>query len=77
MSVGGIVDAYNQEIKVLGFDELKDSLNPDWIGLAGSPTNVRQSFTKQPKAGGAVLSGLSADEAVDAILAKLVERHII
>lgn len=77
MSVGGIVDAYNQEIKVLGFDDLKDGLNPDWIGLAGSPTNVRQSFTKQPKAGGTVLSGLSADEAVDAILAKLVERHII
>lgn len=77
MSVGGIVDAYDQEIRVLGFDDLKDRLEPAWIGLVGSPTNVRQSFTKQPKAGGTVLNGLSADEAVDVIMAKLIERHII
>ncbi|MCF2662086.1 electron transfer flavoprotein subunit beta/FixA family protein [Pseudoflavonifractor phocaeensis] len=77
MSVGGIVDAYNKEVKILGFDDLKDDLNPAWIGLAGSPTNVRQSFTKQAKTSGTVLSGLSADEAVDAIMAKLIERHII
>ena len=77
MSVGGIVDAYEREVRVLGFDDLKDGLNPAWIGLSGSPTNVRQSFTKQPKTGGEVLSGLSADEAVEAIMAKLVQRHII
>ena len=62
---------------MLGFDDLKDGLNPAWIGLSGSPTNVRQSFTKQPKTGGEILSGLSADEAVEAIMAKLVQRHII
>ena len=28
MSVGGIVDAYNKEVKILGFDDLKDDLNP-------------------------------------------------
>ena len=77
MSVGGIVDAYEREVRVLGFDDLKDGLNPAWIGLSGSPTNVRQSFTKQPKTGGEILSGLSADEAVEAIMAKLVQRHII
>lgn len=77
MSVGGIVDAYHKEIKVLGFDDLKNDLNPAWIGLNGSPTNVRQSFTKQAKASGAVLSGLSADEAVEAIMTKLIERHMI
>lgn len=77
MSVGGIVDAYEQEVQVLGFDDLKDGLNPEWIGLSGSPTNVRQSFTKQPKTGGEVLSGLSADEAMEAIMAKLIQRHII
>ena len=77
MSVGGIVDAYEREVRVLSFDDLKDGLNPDWIGLNGSPTNVRQSFTKQPKAGGEVLSGLSADEAVEAIMARLIQRHII
>ena len=77
MSVGGIEDAYEREVRVLGFDDLKDGLNPAWIGLSGSPTNVRQSFTKQPKTGGEILSGLSADEAVEAIMAKLVQRHII
>lgn len=77
MSVGGIVDAYEKEVKVLGFDDLKNDLNPEWIGLAGSPTNVRQSFTKQPKTGGVILAGLSPDEAVEAIMAKLVERHLI
>lgn len=49
MHAGGIVDAYNKEITVWGFDDLKDDLNPEWIGLKGSPTNVFQSFGKKPK----------------------------
>ena len=65
MSVGGIVD------------DLKDDLNPEFIGLKGSPTNVFQSFGKQLRAPGVVLNNLSADEAVDAIMQKLIERHII
>lgn len=77
MSVGGIVDAYHKEITVWGFNDLKDSLNPAWIGLKGSPTNVFQSFGKQAKAAGTVLADLSADEAVAAIMQKLIERHII
>ena len=77
MSVGGIVDAYNKEVKVLGFDDLKDDLNPEWIGLKGSPTNVFISFGKQAKTAGTLKTGLSADEAVAAIMEKLIERHII
>ena len=77
MSVGGIVDAYNAEIKVWGFDDLKEDMNPEWIGLKGSPTNVFQSFGKQPKAAGTCLTGLSTEEAVAAIMEKLIERHII
>ena len=77
MHVGGIVDAYNSEITVWGFEDLKNDLNPEWIGLKGSPTNVFQSFGKQPKAAGTVLDGLSTEEAVEAIMAKLIERHII
>ena len=49
MSVGGIVDAYNAEIKVWGFDDLKDDMNPEWIGLKGSPTNVFQSSVSSPR----------------------------
>ncbi len=77
MSVSGTVDAYAKEIKVLGFDELKDKLNPEHIGLKGSPTNVVQSFTKQAKGAGTVLKNASADEAVKAIIAKLEEKYII
>lgn len=77
MTVGGIVDAYNSNVTVWGFDDLKDDLNPEFIGLKGSPTNVIQSFGKQAKTVGKVMEGLSPDEAVDAIMHKLIECHII
>ena len=77
MSTWGIVDAYGKDVTVWGFEDLKDALNPEWIGLKGSPTNVFMSFGKQAKAAGAVLKGLSADEAVAAIMDKLIQRHII
>jgi electron transfer flavoprotein beta subunit len=77
MHVGGIVDAYNKEVKVVGFDDLKDSLNPEWIGIKGSPTNVVQSFTKQAKVAGTLMNNLTPDQAVAAIMDKLIERHII
>ena len=77
MHAGGIVDAYNTTIKVWGFDDLKDDLNPEWIGLKGSPTNVFQSFGKKPKTPGTIYDGLSTEEAVEKIMAMLIERHII
>ena len=77
MHAGGIVDAYEKEITVWGFEDLKEAFNPDWIGLQGSPTNVFQSFGKQLRAPGVVLSGLSADEAVEAIMQRLIQRHLI
>ena len=77
MHAGGIVDAYNKEVKVWGFDDLKDDLNPEWIGLKGSPTNVFQSFGKKPKTPGTIYDGLSVEEAVEKIMAMLIERHII
>ena len=76
MHAGGIVDAYNKEIKVWGFDDLKNDLNPEWIGLKGSPTNVFQSFGKKPKTPGTIYDGLSVEEAVEKIMAMLIERHI-
>ena len=77
MSVRGIVEAYEAEIKVLGFEDLKDGLELDMIGLKGSPTNVYQSFTKEVKGAGTILEGLSADEAVKAIMDKLEAKFII
>ena len=77
MTVRGIVEAYEKEIKILDFEALKDGLELDMIGLKGSPTNVYQSFTKEVKGAGTILKDLSADEAVKAIVAKLEEKFII
>ena len=77
MSIGGVFDAYQKEIKVLGFEDLKDDLELDMIGLKGSPTNVFKSFTKEVKGAGTILNGLTPEEAVDAIVKKLEEKFII
>ena len=58
-------------------EDLKDGLELDMIGLKGSPTNVYQSFTKEVKGAGTILEGLSADEAVKAIMDKLEAKFII
>jgi len=77
MSVAGIVEAYEKEVKILGFEDLKDALELDMIGLKGSPTNVYKSFTKEVKGAGILLKDLSADQAVEAIMTKLDEKHLI
>ena len=77
MTVSGIIATKNKEVRILDYDALADTLDPAAIGLKGSPTNVVRSFTKEPKAQGAVLKGLSAAEAVDAIMARLHESHLI
>lgn len=77
MTVGGIVDAYDKGITVWGFEDLKDSLNPEHIGLKGSPTKVLTSFGKKGKETGQIINNVSADEAVQIILNKLIERNII
>jgi electron transfer flavoprotein beta subunit len=77
MTVAGIVDASKKDIHIFDFDALKDDLDPAEIGLKGSPTRVVKSFTKEPKGQGALLKGLSVNEAVDAIMAKLHESHLL
>lgn len=77
MSVGGVMKAYKKDVKVLGFEDLKDMFDPANIGLKGSPTNVKQSFTKQAKGAGTVLDDISTEEAVEAIMKKLEEKYII
>ncbi len=77
MSVGGVFEAYTKEIKTIGFEELKDGLELDMIGLKGSPTNVYKSFTKEMKGAGTVLNDLTPEQAVEAIVKKLEEKFII
>ena len=70
--------AYREkEVKVWGLEDIKDTVNEGNIGLKGSPTRVKKSFTKQAKGAGTILNDLSDDEAVAAIVEKLQEKHII
>ena len=77
MSVGGVFDAYQKEIKIFDFNLLKDDLELDMIGLKGSPTNVYKSFPKELKGAGTVLRDLTPEQAVEAIVKKLEEKFII
>jgi len=77
MSVSGVFDAYREkEVKVLTLQDIQDTVDVTNIGLKGSPTRVRQSFTKQPKGAGVKLE-LEPEEAVKAIVDKLAEKCII
>ncbi len=77
MTVSGIQKAYEADVKTIGFEDLKDKLELDMIGLKGSPTNVYQSFTKELKGAGTLVKDVSADIAVATIMSKLEEKHII
>lgn len=78
MSVGGIFDAYREkEVQLWTLEELKDTVDLDSIGLKGSPTRVKKSFTKEAKGAGEIIKDVSADEAVETIVTKLKEKYII
>ena len=77
MSIAGIFNAFRKEIKVWGLKDIEANIDIANIGLKGSPTNVKKSFTKQAKGQGVKLEGLTAEEAADAILAKLQEKYFI
>lgn len=77
MSVGGVFDAYRtKEVKVWNLANVEDTLDPANMGLKGSPTHVVKSFNKSVKAQG-VTHEVAADEAVELIVDKLLEKFII
>ena len=76
MSVGGVFDAYQKEVRVMSYADIADVVDESNIGLKGSPTRVKQSFTKQAKGKGE-LHEVSADEAVKLIVEKLAAKYII
>lgn len=78
MSVGGIFDAYREkEVKVWGYEDVKDNVDPANLGLKGSPTKVFKSFTKPVKAAGIKYEDKSPEEAVDIIVQTLKDKYII
>ncbi len=77
MTVSGITASMEKEIALFDYETLKDLLDPATIGLKGSPTNVVRSFIKEAKSQGTVLKDISAEQAVDAIMERLHEEHLI
>ncbi len=74
MSVAGIFDAYKKEIKVWGLaDIVVDETN---IGLKGSPTRVKKSYTKGVKSAGKVYE-VDAKEGARIIVEALKEKYVI
>lgn len=77
MSVSGVFDAYREKKVVrMTLADLEDVIDKSNIGLGGSPTRVKQSFTKQPKGKGEKFE-TDADDAVRIIVEKLAEKHLI
>jgi electron transfer flavoprotein beta subunit len=74
MSVRGIVEAFNKDINIWGFEHI--NVNEKKLGLGGSPTRVAKSFTRGAKAAGQ-LHEVEPSEAVEIIVNKLKEKFII
>lgn len=76
MTPGGIFDAYKKEITVWGRADLKD-VDDSNIGLNGSPTKIAKASDKVRKGAGETVTPDSPKEAVDYIMEKLAEKHVI
>lgn len=74
MSVRGIVESYDKQVEVWGFDNIR--VEEKKLGLNGSPTRVFKSFTKGAKSAGQLYE-VDPSEAVDIIVRKLKEKFII
>lgn len=75
MNVKNIVTAYDKEIEIWGVDRLS-SVDETKLGLKGSPTKVKKSFTKGVKPAGQLYE-VNPQEAAKIIIEKLKERFII
>ncbi|MGL5278797.1 MAG: electron transfer flavoprotein subunit beta/FixA family protein [Cetobacterium sp.] len=75
MNVKNIVEAFNKEVEVWGVDRLSD-IDEEKLGLKGSPTKVKKSFTKGVKATGQLYE-VAPQEAAKIIVEKLKEKFII
>lgn len=76
MTPGGIFDAYrNCEVKKITRADV--DVDDSAIGLKGSPTRVAQSFPKQLKGSGTVVTPDDADAAATYIVDRLKEKFVI
>ena len=76
MTPGGIFDAYDAEITVLGRADLVD-VDDSNIGLNGSPTKIAKASDKVRKGAGEKVVLDTPEESVDYIMDKLLTKHVI
>lgn len=76
MTPGGIFDAYQKELTVWGRNDLID-LDDSNIGLSGSPTKIAKASDKVRKGKGETVTPETPADAVDYIVGKLTEKHVI
>lgn len=76
MSVGGIFDAVNAEITVFGRKDLV-GVDDSNIGLNGSPTKIAKASDKVRKGAGEKVTPDSPEDAVEYIVGKLADKHVI
>jgi len=76
MTPGGIFDACKAEITTWGRADLKD-VDDSNLGLKGSPTKIAKASDKVRKGAGEKVTPDSAEEAVEYIVGKLKEKHVI
>lgn len=74
MNMGLVFGCFDKEVKVLSAADL--GLDKSLLGLAGSPTKVKKSFTKGPKGQGEIIN-VPAKEAASLVANKLKELHYI
>mgnify|MGYP003301481979 CR=1 FL=1 len=74
MSVAGIMEAFDKEVEIWTADKI--DVAKEKLGLSGSPTRVKKSFTKAQKGAGETFE-VDAEEACNFIISKLKEKHII
>ncbi|MBR2989897.1 MAG: electron transfer flavoprotein subunit beta/FixA family protein [Solobacterium sp.] len=78
MSVIGIEDCFDKEIRIMSYDDLKDHplIDRTTIGLQGSPTNIYKSFTPPLRSAGRMLKGSPAEMAAE-LASCLADKHLI
>ena len=74
-TVKGTMKANRKEIPVITVHDL--DVDPDRIGLKGSPTQVRKIFTPQQRTQGEIIQADSPREAVRALFRKLSDAKIL
>ncbi len=74
MTVSGIMTAFDKPVEIWGADKIE--VDEAKLGLSGSPTRVKKSFTKGRKGAGEVFE-VEAEEAVGIIISKMKEKFII